>query len=405
MFSRSDEGARRRRPVAVARRGSEHVRMDVPARLAHKEGLYDAGFPVWTAEGLDSHRVVDRAWDTYEARLAELLEALERRDPIAATDWLSVLVPWVASMFVRDEGFASRFESRMGGVFGQRDDHEQNTNSARLLEMHYLLAPVSAATWVVSHAPEGVDYITNDLGLSAATGTDQLGRELHGWTLPISSSAALGIFITPTRWVMSAVDKTWIANIQHRDADGNEVVISNQLTAASCCRLIVGPDEATVEAFRSAMDAERPGFAGDPAINAMDGWFSIPTENKRAHQYDWRHLVSVAAKQPVPGACFELDVIDVDAIVDSGWTAPLFFVINRDDGWSGLDVVDGPPLSIQLDLLVGHAEDRKRQWYEKVTQPIEPASGVAGDRTFQPRGFIIPPTTMPTRLGLPGAKA
>lgn len=154
-------GPYRERVVTCLRRASPQpvLYQSAAKNLGFENSLYDVDGPLGDELGRD---LVDREWKRYEARLPAVLDALLARE-MTGEEWIDILVPYVASLFVRDRTFAERVAWRVANgltpTVGIEGDGLQlsrsNVNINRLVERENFYAKVLTSEWVlhVTEAP------------------------------------------------------------------------------------------------------------------------------------------------------------------------------------------------------------------------------------------------------------
>ena len=278
--------------------------------------------PDWSPGGeVDS---VDGFLSGYEPLLPAALDTLEAGGSIALSPWLRVLVPYVASLFVRGPEFSERFESR-AVVRASGVSRTDNTHGGRIIEFQRLLAPVMCARWVVLTAEGDEPFITNNLGVML---TQDLGTGDEGYAVPVGSHTVLGVFPRDRRDVATFNDG-WHAVIEKRLLRANEVAVFNEAMARTATEWVAGASRDVLEHNVGFMP-----IAPSPSQMTMERW---PTEYKAqvAHATEWHRLVSATAGDPTPSQIQDLQTIDANALAQE-WCPPLTLVLNMREMPTGL---------------------------------------------------------------------
>src|SRR6266550_8545146 len=93
----------------------------------------------------DSPNLVDSHLGMPDPRIAATIDRFVK-GTLTPHDWVATLVPFVATLFVRNPEFSPRFMERLREIGGGHVPdvamgHTENTNVARVLEMQRLLSP------------------------------------------------------------------------------------------------------------------------------------------------------------------------------------------------------------------------------------------------------------------------
>jgi Protein of unknown function (DUF4238) len=324
-FSADLGGRARERRLIVGRRGK--VFRAKAEDIGLVKGLYDVestgmGFP----PGVEDPGSVDEMISGYEPELPAALDLLDGGARVPLRPWLRVLVPFIAAMFARGKDFGERFEERPV-VKASGGSSPDNTNTARLIDLHRLLAPVTCARWVVLHQAGRESFIINDLGLMP---TRDLGLQQDGFAIPIGRHSVVGIFPQHSRTVAWYDDGGWQAIIEHRRLDAAEVAAFNRSMAECATEWIAGAEHDVIEQNVKHLTASPPA----PVAVIMEQW---PFDYKTlvAHDRDWHRLVSATAGDPLPNKLPDLQVFDPRCMA-GGWCPPVVFALNMKEFPTGL---------------------------------------------------------------------
>jgi hypothetical protein len=324
-FSVDPSTSARERFVFVGRRGQPEVFRVKAGQFGSVNDLYRVKTQIfWGPYDTDS-AAVDRAVSGYESALPEALDGLDGGERIGLQSWLRTLVPFVASLFVRGNDFAGRFEARPG-VAASGLSSSDNTNGARALELQRLLAPVMGARWVVLHQTAGEPFLLNDLGLMP---TLDLVTDERGWAIPIGLHAVLGLFPRTARTIAKYRAGFWYPVIEHRYVDAMETHSFNDAMAESAMDWIAGPDGEVVQQYLSHLNRD-----SHNAQDIMEGW-PFDQATKVAHDRDWHRLVSATTEEPTPDDIGDLQDIDAEKLART-WCPPIFLTLNMAEQPTGL---------------------------------------------------------------------
>jgi hypothetical protein len=171
---------------------------------------------------------------------------------ITAMDWTEILVPFIASLFVRTPTFDQLFKERFMAVgFPLNKLSEQNTNYARLLEHKRLLAPILAAHWIVLKTSGKIPLITNDIGY--APFTNPIAND-YGWAIPIGKKHIIVIIPDNDRIIAIKKNDVWFPVIDYEELPiGNHIGL-NEILALYARRFILGADSTVVKRFLKNVD-------------------------------------------------------------------------------------------------------------------------------------------------------
>ena len=189
----------RDRKLRVISRHSE-PRTARASAIGYKKGLYDVDKDFFvTSQG----RAIDNLWDAYEPNLSSALDALIG-GTLTASDWIRVVVPFVAATFARDRSYAERVEERLvrQGVDDPRTNSpwlfdKTHLNMNRVVEMNRFAARAIMCDWYVYEA-DG-DLGVPDLGFGFDLMEPYEGRDVVGLMLPVGRRHLLELVPVPER--------------------------------------------------------------------------------------------------------------------------------------------------------------------------------------------------------------
>lgn len=198
-FSSDTDGDLRRRKLFVAQRTPFKIFESIAERVGFVRGLYDAE--------------LDEVWKAYEERLPAALDAIcnDRDADIDGDTWLRVLVPFVTALLLRGPDFESRFADRF--VAEALKERARQGPDARPFELQRLLAPITAARWVVMHTRGETPLLTSDIGW--APYRDPVAREV-GLAIPLDVKTLLGVVPRRNNTVLRWKNSGWVTAVEHR---------------------------------------------------------------------------------------------------------------------------------------------------------------------------------------------
>jgi hypothetical protein len=316
----------RRRVLWVRDTRAPRPFQETAANVAKHAGLYD----------LSSGETADESWG-YEPLLPPALGALaDPGMPLDGRMWLSVLVRFVAALFVRYPEFADEFRSRFAPeLLALADVSPDDATIARVVEYQQLLAPIMASQWTVIHFPSSVELITNDLGLAP---TRNLQHDF-GYAVPIDPRTALVVSECAERRILRWSRDRWVADINHVTMTAAQASGLVESIEGFALNAVFGPSRQSV-ARRS-----RVGGPGRPRGGLLRP--AVLTD-LTCHQYDYFRVLSATSVPPLKAGC-AAEVVDWDAIEDSDWTGRIVVEALFPLRTIGGVTVDGFDISLSLE--------------------------------------------------------
>ncbi|MGL4340454.1 MAG: hypothetical protein ACRCSP_08560, partial [Rhodoglobus sp.] len=177
-FSVDETGPARRRRLAVVRRGVPQAHQATAEAIGFANKLYDVDFD--TSLSKHGPRFVDALWDDYEPRLPRALDLLSE-DRCDLDHWINVLVPFVASLLVRDRFYGERLTHAHQGEINEKSPldaiafGDSNINLNRILHRNGIMGRLMVSRWLILEVED--DLCTSDLGY--AFECDQVERDGH----------------------------------------------------------------------------------------------------------------------------------------------------------------------------------------------------------------------------------
>jgi len=202
-----------------------------------------------------------------------------------------VLVPFLASLFLRGTDFESQMELRLRTLLGDQGyegtviDAAENTHRARVIEFQRLLAPVMGAQWCLFHRTSGPPIILNDRGWVGSRFTGDVSP--LSYAFPLSPNHVLGLRVgSPSPEI--DFDALTVAGIGHAVQPPEAIVRLNNATAGGALSEVYGSDPSTLRAVASNVGLSQESQAY--LIGA--GGLVVPDADLAAHQFDWYGLVA-----------------------------------------------------------------------------------------------------------------
>jgi hypothetical protein len=300
-FSEDPSPDPRRRVLYVAKRGGHEPFSVVAERAAFVRNLYSES--------------VDNVWTAYENRLPAALDALCMGTAVNADTWLRVLVPFVAALLLRGPDFGERFDRRLAELV---PDLKRRTGvDARPFELQRLLAPVTAARWVVMHATGSSPIVTSDMAW--APYSNPLQDEL-GFAIPLDLRTVLGLVPRRTRRVLQWKGTGWSAMIEHRQLDPGNHERLNQTVTSWAYRQVFGPTYESVASLQTVLNSQGS-IAAEPFPFGPLGEQQGPP-----NEFTWHRLVAASKKSLDDTSLAEFG-FDPAALV-GGWSPVVVLPLN-----------------------------------------------------------------------------
>lgn len=338
-FSIDDAPSARERKVAVLRKGQRSAFSVKAEKVGFVNGLYDLREIEFWGDPIAS---VDPIITGYEPGLPHALDEIELGRPVTAEVWLRVLVPFVASLFVRAHEFEPRFLARPSVKAAMDYVQPGSANVGRLIEMERLLSPACCARWVVMHKVSGQPYVLNDLGL---TGVIDRSTGAMGWSLSVGKHTILSIFPMHSRDVVIYKKGRWWANIQHVQTDASGAQSFSESMACRASSYVIGASHEIVERLASMV-----GRYADDAASLMEAW-PIEPKARPAYSREWYRLVTAIHGDPVPETIGDLREVKLSAIT-AGWYPLTAIALNVREFPAGLER-NGAAIKLTLRSPVG----------------------------------------------------
>jgi tetratricopeptide (TPR) repeat protein len=226
---------------------------------------------------------IEKIWGNYETKLHIAIPRLITGDLDAKT-WIRFLVPFVACMLVRGPDFNVRFKNRIESLLGEEMSINYlgkiNIDGARFLELQRLLFPVTAAKWIVIHAPGNEQLMTNDLGYCPFLHPKSLD---YGLAIPLGKNFVLAISPRKRGQILKKLGEKWRPIIQYTTnrCDNNHDL--NRSIVSMAQRFIFSPNDELVDKYlKESNNLSRP--IEPEMMGFVDGYHS------RAYEFTWHRL-------------------------------------------------------------------------------------------------------------------
>lgn len=244
-FSDVQGGPLRDRTLRVISKHT-HPRTARASAIGYKKGLYNIDRDAFTAS---QGRAIDDLWDRYEPKLSTALDALIN-DTLTASDWIRVLVPFVAGAFARDRIYAERVEGRLvqRGLGDLKSDlpsmfDKTNLNLNRMVEMNRFAARAIMCDWYV-YEVDG-DLVIPDVGFGANLMDPFDGKDVVALMFPVGRRHVLELVPTPERVAAARqVGGDWKVPIIYRPSAAGAAE-TNRILAQCAQDFVAGTETAT----------------------------------------------------------------------------------------------------------------------------------------------------------------
>ncbi len=254
-FSSEPDEPLRRSLLQVLRPGQRIPTTSSASSIGFVNDLYD----VDNVDGVMSksgNRFVDDLWDEFEPRLSAVLDDLIA-GRLALVDWLEVLVPFVASLTVRDRFYGARLvdawrnDARVSvedAAFIEIAADKSNLNHNRIIGRNYAMGKLLASDWSIGETDS--DLCTSDLGY--AYYIDQIDREggtedLVRLMVPISRRAFLVISPEGPTTLLNRAEGQWGREVHSLLPQSDLARSLNRLIAGFSQDFVVGSSEALAD--------------------------------------------------------------------------------------------------------------------------------------------------------------
>lgn len=184
-FSDSDHKSLRKRDVWVRRDDNE----DSFTTLAENVGINKHIYTIHN-QGIED-RYVDKTWDYVENNLQNAKRHLTQHTKSHLFDailWSTVLVPFVAQLFVREIKYSSLLEGRAPWLkdisYFDVNGLKDNSNINRLIDYQINCGLLIDAEWRLLHNRTGLPFILNDVGYATFDSTYFKGPK--GYLVPLT---------------------------------------------------------------------------------------------------------------------------------------------------------------------------------------------------------------------------
>lgn len=243
-FSDAQSGRLRDRELRIV---SKHTtpRTARATAVGYKKGLYDVDRDAFTTT---QGRAIDNLWEAYEPKLPAVLDALIE-GTLTASDWIGVLVPFVAANFARDRSYASRVDERLErqGTDDLRADFpwifdKTNLNLNRVVEMNRFAARAIMCEWYVYEA-DG-DLVIPDVGFGFDLMDPFEGKDVVALVFPVGRRHVLELVPRPNRFVAVQYGGKWQVPIAHERSAATAADL-NKVLAGCAQNFVAGTEAAT----------------------------------------------------------------------------------------------------------------------------------------------------------------
>lgn len=302
---------RRERKIFIGDKSNYRCFVSSVGNVAGENNLY-------LVPSSNSPTMIENTWSKYETQLPIAIQKLID-GTVNAVQWARIMVPFVASLFVRTRNFDTRFENRLRAI-GFEDTyferHPDNTNTARLMELQRLLAPVLAAKWIVLRKVGKTPLITNDVGYAPFR---HMSITDAGFAIPLDKDHILVVIPKRERDIIEVREGDWFPLIEYAELSSNNHFGLNKALVSNAQRFVFGSDEALIR--RLLQEESRLSSVVEPAeLGFIAGTLAM------VHEFTWHRLVSTLSKNPGDESAWSFD-LDFGAIA-AGWYSPVAIPIN-----------------------------------------------------------------------------
>ncbi|MCH4249882.1 MAG: hypothetical protein LKF88_03295 [Microbacteriaceae bacterium] len=315
-FSEEAELHSRNRHITVYRKGKSTPYIARALAIGYANGLYDV--PDHSAGSIDD------VWKGIEEQLPQVFSEVSAPG-VSTVDgriWLRVLVPFVASLFVRGVEFNERYTERMEIGFSHLGDldsdpdlravFESSTgqtglNLARLMELQRILAPIMVGQWHVATITGGYKAISNDLGFFP---TQDQASGYVGMAIPIGPTTILAVFPRARNTILSWDGTRWVHPLYwHEEAIPlGPPSGPNEAVASVATQFVFGPDLESVAGVH-------PMFATKPGRELLADMWENTGIALPANEQQWQKAIYLTSEEIAPDALRRSHLTDAQGVL------------------------------------------------------------------------------------------
>jgi hypothetical protein len=297
-FSLENNSVRRENRVWVADKVTRKYFCKKVAGVCGENGYYDV-------HDRPNIKYVDESWGYYEDKLGSALDQMVSGDLDALT-WATVLVDFVASLFVRGNDFVTRFNARLEHLLPGITQKllPDNAQYARIFELNNLRFSVLSSRWLLRSTSGKEPLITNDRGYVPFAIPE---RKESGIAIPIDKTHVL--LIIPGGNHVIAVGKAgvWRPTIARDELPDDQFDTFLESVAVHSSRFLVGADDVSVRKNIHSFDAapsiepiELGFFSGRQALYHEERILDLIRHIETPPVYDGDHIFVRYEEGPTP---------------------------------------------------------------------------------------------------------
>jgi hypothetical protein len=229
--------------------------------------------------------LLEEIWAGYETNLSNAIDKLIRSE-IDAITWVRVLIPFVTGVFVRNHDFKKRYENRSLIKALSKENVTSDINNIRLMEYQRLLAPITAAKWIVLNTVGDEPIINNDLGYIPF---QYHSSNVFGYAIPLDSRHALAIIPCSSRTLLKFDENEWKPIIDYRILTPKSLSDFNMVIAQNAEKFIFGQSEFILQNYlQQRKESKTPPDPGQ--LGFISGNIGV------AFEFTWHRLASFLSK-------------------------------------------------------------------------------------------------------------
>jgi hypothetical protein len=281
-FSDETSARLRDRKVWIASRIGKSPRQSTAGAVGYENRLYDVDPHLF----YDTNgKAVDNFWSKYEPQLPRVLDSLIKKE-LSASDWINVLVPFVAATFVRHRNYEERYNARPLSEFGReiskiKDEitpglRKTDVNVTRVADITTQMVSVISSEWIVMKF-DG-DIILPDIGFCIISSNEVIkGIHFKKTVIPIDKHHAI-MLVPRSPWPIAYKDNNghWQIHIRYEEGTERDARSLNSISMRWGQDFVVGSEHTIKRLDWQQIGKKTPEEIDDEALS--DWPFNVPRE-------------------------------------------------------------------------------------------------------------------------------
>ncbi len=221
---------------------------------------------------------IDELWN-YEGGLPEGIQKLIDGQ-VDSELWMTILVPFVVSLFIRSTDFEKRFRERI--LIRELPQERIEINNARTFELQRLLCPILTAQWIVQTIQGDDDLIINDVGFIPC---EHLLLNHRGFAIPLDRRHILILATRRDGVLLENKNGIWYPRIMYESLTKDSQINFNRLMSEYSNQIIAGKTKEIIEKYYSIKT--HPHVFLEPLM-----LFRFSGRDLVAYEFTWYRLVN-----------------------------------------------------------------------------------------------------------------